>query len=832
MTSRIKSVTGHQTLPLSAWRLASTPPGAIDGPDALERSALTWLSADGPATAAAMLRAQGAFSLEGQARRFDSEDWWFRARLPAVNAEATDELSLSFGGLATVADVWLDGAHLLASDNMFTRHERRVGSDQAGGELTIRCRALDALLTAKRPRPRWRAPMIEHQQLRWFRTTLLGRTPGWSPPAAAVGPWRPVTLERRVGLAVDDLRLGVEVRGETGRVEVACRLRSLTGTPCGPVVLIVERDGTAHRVTLTSDGDRVSGLLEVPRPVRWWPHTHGEPAQYQVHLEVGGTVQIALGNIGFREIAREGEFELHVNGVPIFCRGASWTPLDPVALTSSKAAYHAALAEVKAAGMNLLRVSGTMIYEADDFYDCCDELGILVWQDFMFANMDYPEDEPAFAASVDREVRLELARLQARPSLAVLCGNSEGEQQAAMWGASRALWSPRLFHEVLPKIAGEYCPDVPYWPSSAHGGAFPHQANWGTTSYYGVGAYLRPLTDARRAEVRFASECLAFANVPEPRATPGGPLVRVHHAAWKARTPRDLGAGWDFDDVRDHYLEELFNLDPMKLRYADHERYLALGRVVTGEVMASVFGEWRSKRSTCRGGLVWFLRDLWPSAGWGVVDSDGRPKAAWFYLRRALQPIAIHLSDEGGNGLSLHLVNERPTPLVAEIELTSYRAGELKVASARRPITLAPREVVELPAASCFDGFVDLSYAYRFGPPPQDLVVATLRAAATGELLAQTFHFPLGLPSARELDLGLVAEAKEDEQSAHLSLRTRRFAQSIAIDCEGFIADDDYFHLPPGGERTIRLRRTTAAGPLRGTVHALNAEAATRILVL
>ena len=830
MTPRVHSVSGHQRLPISTWRVGATPPGAADGPQALAGLALPWIEAAAPTTAAAALRAAGAFSLDGPPRRFDGEDWWFRAPLPVVDHDAGDELALTFEGLATVADVWLDGAPLLKSENMFLRHQRRLDG-AAGGELVIRCRALDPLLAAKRPRPRWRAPMIENQQLRWFRTTLLGRTPGWSPPAAAVGPWRPVFVERRVGVAVDDVRLRAGLMGPIGRVEVSCRLRALGAAPLAPVALVVERDGEQQRVLLERHGDQLSGHLELRDPARWWPHTHGEPARYQARLEIGGAaLQVALGAVGFRELVRHDEFELRVNGAPIFCRGACWTPLDALTLGADRAAYAAALTQARSAGMNLLRVGGTMVYESDDFYDLCDELGILVWQDFMFANMDYPEDDPAFVAGVVDEASQLLARLQARPSLAVLCGNSEGEQQAAMWGAPRERWSPRLFHEVLPALVREHCPDVPYWPSSAHGGDFPHQANVGTTSYYGVGAYLRPLSDGRRAEVRFATECLAFANVPEPRALPGGPSVRVHHPAWKARTPRDLGAGWDFDDVRDHYLAELFGVEPMPLRYADHERYLALGRVVTGEVMAQLFGEWRSRRSSCRGGLVWFLRDLWPGAGWGVVDAAGAPKAAWFYLRRALQPISAHLSDEGGNGLSLHLVNERPDPLAGELELTLFNAGEIKVASARRAVALEPRQTLELGAATFFDGFFDLSYAYRFGPPSHDLVVATLRAAS-GEVQAQAFHFPLGLPATRELDVGLTAEGRFDDDGASLLVRTRRFAQSIAIDVDGFAPDDAYFHLPPGSERTVRLRRVADSAPLRGTLQPLNAAAVTKIVV-
>jgi beta-mannosidase len=452
----------------------------------------------------------------------------------------------------------------------------------------------------------------------------------------------------------------------------------------------------------------------------------------------------------------------------------------------------------------------------------------MIWQDFMFANMDYPEDDPGFAASVVEEAGQQLERLQGRASLTVLCGNSEGEQQAAMWGAPRERWSPKLFHETLAGLAAAARPDVPYWPSSAHGGAFPHVADVGTTSYYGVGAYLRPLEDARRAEVRFASECLAFANVPEPRALPGGPSVRAHHPAWKARTPRDLGAGWDFDDVRDHYLGRLFGVDPADLRATDHDRYLALGRVVTGEVMAQVFGEWRRARSTCGGGLVWFLRDLWPSAGWGVVDAGGAPKAAWWALKRALAPVALHVSDEGGNGLALHVYNDRPEPLAGTLELALYRAGEIQVGRASAPVEIAARAALELPAAALFDGFHDLGYAYRFGPPAQDLVAATLRAPS-GEVRARAFHFPAGWPARREPDVGLAAEARLDGDGAVLVARARRFAQAIAVDVEGFEPDDAYFHLAPGEERTLALRRVSGSGPPRGTLQPLNSETAAKV---
>jgi beta-mannosidase len=765
-------------------------------------------------------------------------------RFTAPPRAPDEELVIGFDGLATVADVWLNGQPLLHSDNMFLAHERVLDAPLAGeNELVIRFRALDRLLEAKRPRPKWRAPMVENQQLRWHRTTLLGRTPGWSPPAAAVGPWRPVWIEIRARVRVTDLVIRTGIDGTKGWIEVAGTIERLGDTPITDLALVVSRDtGPRHSIALrgSPNTDAYGGRLEIPDVALWWPHTHGEPTLYAVRLTIGTSeseadLDIDLGRVGFRTLAldsRDGDFALSVNGVPVFCRGACWTP-DPVSLNDSAQALSATLEQVRAAGLNMLRIGGTMVYESEDFLDLCDASGILLWQDFMFANMDYPQG-PDFAAAVAVEARQQLDRLAARPCLAVLCGNSEGEQQAAMWGAPRESWSPPLFHEQLAQLARERCPEVPYWPSSAHGGSFPHESNTGTSSYYGVGAYLRPLEDARRAEVRFASECLAFANIPADRTLgkmPGGASIRCHHPAWKARTPRDLGAGWDFDDVRDHYLNRLFGVNPLELRYADHDRYLALSRVVSGEVMASTFAEWRRKRSTCRGALIWFWRDLWCGAGWGVVDALGTPKAAYHYLRRVSQPIAISISDEGNNGLYLHVTNEPAAPLAATLELKLYRHGETSVGSATRALTLAGRETLEIPAATLFEGFLDLSYAYRFGPASHDVVVAAL-IAADGSTVAQAFHFVGGVSAGRELDVGLTATATaRDEKVFAVRIATRRFAQSLWIEADGFSPDDAYFHLAPGSEKTVLLRRipNEPVRPLRGRVHALNAHTPAKI---
>ena len=828
--------------------MGRVPRGTAPEPEALVRSLVDVHAATVPSTVASVLRAAGAWSLDSPATPpFDSEEYVYYARFATPDFAPGDAIVLGCEGLATIADVFLNGSLLFSSENMFVGVERRidamlrpVGEEN---ELVLRFRALEPVLAQKRPRPRWRVPMLVHQQLRYQRTTLLGRTPGWSPPAPAVGPWRPVWLERRRALDALAVSLAARVVGERGVVEATVKATALGGARIDRVKLVVTHGEVKSGAALAPDaGGGFSGRVEISSPALWWPASHGAPSLYDASIELAvgdETVTVALGTVGFRTVSvdrgEDGEgFTLIVNGVRVFARGACWTPLDVVTLGATEPATAAAVAQVREAGMNVLRVSGTMVYESDAFYDACDREGVLVWQDFMFANMDYPESDVGFETQVVAEARQFLARVQARPALAVLCGNSEGEQQAAMWGAPRESWSPPVFHATLPVVAREACPDVPYWPSSAHGGAFPHEPMVGTTSYYGVGAYLRPLSDARLSEVRFASECLAFANVPEPSglaAMPGGLGARVHHPGWKSRTPRDLGAGWDFDDVRDHYLRDLFGVDPLALRYADHDRYLALSRVVTGEVMARTFSEWRRRRSRTSGGIVWLLRDLWAGAGWGVIDAHGAPKAAYFALRRALTPLALSLTDEGQSGVFVHLVNDGPTRVAGTLEISLYRHGEIRVGGGARDVAVGPHEALELSTAAFLETFFDTSYAYRFGPPSHDLVVATL-SNDVGAVLARGIFLPLGVARSRESDLGIVADLAPAGDAFELVVRARRFAQWVDVQIDGFAASDNHFHVLPGSEHRTRVVRTTAKGAPRGVVLPVNGEAPTKITVV
>jgi beta-mannosidase len=825
------------------WEVGGCEPDACPVPDQLDR--LDWIPAQVPGTAGSALRAAGLWE-PGDVRDLDGEDWWFRLRFATERARDNERLILALDGIATVAEVYLNGERLADSASMFVAHRLDV-TDKVGerNELAIRCLALKPLLkVSRRPRARWRTKLVSEGNLRFFRTMIMGRAPGFTPRAGAVGPWKPVRLERCRAVAASELRLRARLDGRSGHVSVHARLDVLgAGARVETASLVLSGPTGEHDAELVptqeSRAVAVAGELVVDGAELWWPHTHGTPAVYRASLmlDLGDEhVAIDAGRVGFRSLSYPRDVErdgmrLAVNGTPVFARGALWTPLDLTRPCSLERDLRPVLAEVVEGGMNMLRVPGIGCYESDAFYDACDELGILVWQDFMFANMDYPAQDEQFMAIVRREVREVMDALAPRPSLAVVCGGSEVAQQAAMLGLDPSVAGGPLYEDLMPSAIKDAGVDAAFIPSTPWGGDLPFRPDRGVANYYGVGAYLRPLVDARLSDVRFAGECLAFSNVPdeealEPIQVPGG-LV-PHHPRWKAGVPRDVGAGWDFEDVRDHYLRLLHELDPVALRSTDPEGYLDLGRQVTGEVVAEVFGEWRRAASPCAGGLVLWLTDVAPGAGWGLLDHRGLPKVAYHHMRRVCAPVAVWTTDEGLGGVAVHLANDRPAPVDAILRIATYRGFGVRVDQVEEAVSLDPHGSRTVNVETLLGRFVDASWAYRFGPPSQDVIVVSLEQAEQDRrrLLSQAFRFPAGRPRGRETapQLGLAATIEtRDEDTATVTVRADRLAYGVRVRIPGFTPDDDAFSVEPGHAREVQLRRSGAesAAPT-GHITALN----------
>jgi beta-mannosidase len=562
---------------------------------------------------------------------------------------------LEIDGIATVWDLLVDGEAVASGRSMFER--KTVTVDAGDHEVRIVVHPLTELLDTlpAKPRQRWRTQLVDDARLRWVRTQLLGRAPGFSPGPPVVGPYRPVTV----------------VTGERPRPVLRTWLEGTTG--------VVEVDGRER--------------LEFPDVELWWPHTHGTPRLHDVVVD--GEV---VGRVGFRTVENRSadSLDLWVNGVRVFCRGAVWTPGDLAVLDTATLL-----------GLNLVRVPGIAAYESDAFHARCDELGLLVWQDLMFATFDYPLADEAFAAGIADEVRDQSRRLLGHPSTVVVCGSAEHEQQAAMFGVSPGTGYAGELAALLRPLVEESGLDAVWVDSSPSGGDPVTRVDTGIAQYFGVGAYLRDLPDVRHSRVRFAAECLAFSNLTDS-LVPGG-------------VPKDSGADWDFADVRAHYLWQRYGPDATQ---ADAQR-------VTGEVKADVFGEWRRPDSGCGGGIVLWLRDAVAGAGWGLLDQRGRPKPAARALAPVLQPVAVWIVDEGLNGLDVHVANDGPEPVAGTLEVALRREDDTSGESASVELSVPAHGHRTAGVEALLGRFADASYAYRFGPPPHSGVQAVLTVDGT-----------------------------------------------------------------------------------------------------
>ncbi|MFI2432728.1 glycoside hydrolase family 2 protein [Streptomyces sp. NPDC018693] len=582
-------------------------------------------------------------------------DWTYETDLGSTGGH--EQTDLVFEGLDTVAEITLDGRLLGRTRNMHRAYRFDVTGLQ--GRLAVRFVSAYAEAEAVRGKLGER-PAAYAEPYQYVRKMACSFGWDWGPTLVTAGIWRPVRLERWSTARIARVRPLVSVEQGAGVVELHIDVERTRVE----ADLTVEARVAGVRVRGRVEGSAAVVRLQVPDVRLWWPRGYGEQSLYDVELTLLHGVDALDGwrrRIGFRDLELDTSADAHgtgftlvVNRERIFARGVNWIPDDVFPSRVTRERYRERLGQAADAGVDLVRVWGGGIYESEDFYDACDELGLLVWQDFPFACAAYPEEQP-LRGEVEAEARENVVRLMPHPSLVLWNGNNENLWGFRDWGWEERLagdsWGEGYYLGVLPRVVAELDPTRPYTAGSPWSGSWEHHPNdpaHGTHHSWEVWNRV-DYAEYRREVPRFVAEFgwqapPAYATLrralPGEEPAPGSPGMLHHQKA-------DDGNGKLERGLARHFAV------PEK----DFDRWHYLTQVNQARAVAAGIEHWRSHWPVCAGTVVWQLNDCWPVTSWAAIDGDGRAKPLYHELRRVYADRLLTLQVRGGE-LLLAAVNQ------------------------------------------------------------------------------------------------------------------------------------------------------------------------------
>lgn len=772
----------------------------------------------------------------------EKEDWLYRTVFTVTADQLkSDAAWLTFEGLDTYADVYLNGSLLLKADNMFVGHKLAVKDVLREGEnrLMIRFRS-----PVEETAPQWDTDGFnypadnDHSEKRmsvYTRKAPYSYGWDWGIRLATSGIWRPVKLTFCNGAAIDDFFVcQQEVTEQVAKVDNQLEINNVTSTPKGAQVKVVyaygeQADTLTRTVVLQPGKNSLSMPAWIEKPHLWMPNGWGDPALYTFTATVsvdGKEVASREEAIGLRSIRvvmeddKDGKsFYFEVNGKPMFAKGSNYIPGDALLPNMTGERYARLFEDIRAANMNMVRVWGGGIYEDDRFYEEADRNGILVWQDFIFACTTYPHD-PTFLKRVSEEAVYNMRRLRNHASLAMWCGNNEIYEGMRYWGwkdkYSPVVWKEMtegydvLFRQLLPELVEANDPGRFYMHGS------PYEANWGRpeswkiadSHNWGTWYGQKPFESLDTEIPRFMSE-YGFQAFPEMKT------IRMF------ASPEDYEL--ESPVMNAHQKASIGNFlikKTMALYYKVPEKFEDLiyaGLILQGQGMRHGIEAHRRHRPYCMGSLPWQLNDSWPVVSWSSIDYYGNWKAMHYQIRRAFAPVLVDAIKEGNN-LSYYIMSDRLTDeeLTLNLELMGFNG---KVYRKQK-----------------VDGLLPANTSKLFYQEPVEQALAGRDSATTfmhmvvkskkGEVLSDEIYY-FAHPKDQLLPkTPLQWQVKQKKGYCEVTVKADKLARDIFIEVpvQGVRFSDNFFDLLPGQKKKVII--TSPDGKsldhLQVTVHQLS----------
>lgn len=598
----------------------------------------------------------------------ENHDWEYKTTFyPTKELLASEAQELVFKGLDTYSEVYINHEMVLQTDNMFLEWRVDMKGKLLDGENTLSIKFRSAynvgLELAKK------LPITlpsDNDKGQEAKTSVFTRKApyhfgwDWGPRYVTVGVWRPVFLEGWNKAKINNIQY-IQKSQSTAKAEFDAHFTINAAKDASVTLMVVDTAGVLYaeqQVKVTKGADnRFTLPFTIENPKLWYPNGMGDPNLYRLSAIVAdGNTKLdqSTQNIGVRTIRLirekdaqgEGEsFCFEVNGKIIFSKGANYIPQDVFTPRLAEETYEKLIGTAKRSNMNMLRIWGGGIYEEDLFYDLCDQNGIMVWQDFMFACAFYPWDAE-FLENVRKEAEYNVRRLRNHPSIAIWCGNNEIEEAWYQWGYQKALgWTEAeqkqifdgmnaLFKGVLPDVLAKEDTTRYYHPSSPlYGRGNPLSQIKGDVHYWGVFHDEEPFSMYKDKPGRFSNE-YGFQSLAcydtyreyfnKEDMTLYSPAMVIHQ-----KNPKGY-----------RVMEEYMVRD-LPLLKNDFRTYVYLTQLLQAEGIKIAMEGHRQKRPFTQGSLYWQLNDCWPVASWSSMDSEGRWKALQFYAERSFAPTII-----------------------------------------------------------------------------------------------------------------------------------------------------------------------------------------------
>lgn len=749
----------------------------------------------------------------------EEREWWIRLQFdcPQDALQPDEKLNLVFHGLDTFVSIWLNGEELGRHQNMFCEAvfnvTKLVRTGQSNTLALCFDRALDHV-DVKNGFQSWG----RNPERVFMRKAQFGFGWDWGPRLPTIGIWRPVELRRECQAAIQGVHFyTMELNQETDKALVAVQVE-VERFATNQLLKILVRLGTTNEETLTlaSDQSMITAYMIVDRPRLWWTHDLGEPALYDLQV-VCYQMDVELAHhqskVGIRIIKLDQSpdpdepgtrfFRFVLNGVPIFAKGANWIPADSFVGSIPPERYETLLTAARDANMNMLRVWGGGIYEHDKFYDTCDHLGLLVWQDFMFACAIYPEYNPAFVTEVKAEARYQVCRLRSHPCMSLWCGNNENQwlhDVRSGWDNPGTYVPGALYYnQILPQAVAEYDGQIPYWPGSPFGGNDHNSMDDGDRHNWQVwhGGKSRrfgeePQTDRSPEGVsfqhytedtgRFISEFGMHAapvletlrrNIPADQLYYHSPSMDHHNKD----NPKNKG---------DNLMQSVTGLP------SDLNEYIDMSMLAQAEGLKFGIEHFRRRKPHCSGTLFWQLNDCWPVLSWSVLDYYGFCKAGYYYTRRVYAPVLASFKALAEGGVELWITNDMQLEIKDTIAIRLGTFDGSKIWEENLSVTIAANtsQIIR-----CWDANVTGAASDRY-----------LSVKSTNETFPfnRLFFVPIkNLSRITAQPEVTITQLSEHELRVTLRAFSYVLFAHIMVSDEATYFSDNYFDLQPGDCRTL-----------------------------